>query len=547
MLWNFLKAIAGLFLPMFTRPRLSPGLVWFLHLLLIAGITVGLYFLQQKMWWTALIGGQIPWIRDYWAPLLFLLLYFVAWQAWWVYKLLQPEAVGSAFPDLDEAWGQILGSLEKAGIGIGDTPVFFVFGKVAGAEEAMFQAVPGGLAVTGGSPGGSPVRAFANRDAIFVTCPGASLLGNPGRVQAGPSTGMDMGASIGGGGGGPDLGASIGMDKSIGIGGSTGGLGGDVGRVQQIIRTARDQNRPLTDAERAEIRRLSEGGPAPAAAKGGGGQTATLMQDPAEVERRQARLAHLCSLVARSRWPLCPVNGGVIYVSVDDCEKEEVAQQIGLIAREDLRVASDVLKLQFPVYALLGGIETLPGGPEFLAKFAADRKGQRLGKGFPLAPDLAPDATADQAELAALWVFHSLLPYWVFKLFSVERGGEAPTASVRANTELFAFLDAVRTRGRAAARLVGRMATAGPTGPARFGGCYLTANAPELGAGPLFLDEFYKKVIQSQGFVEWTDAAFAEDAGYRRSTTLGYMAIVVIVLAVLALAAYVVYRDQMSK
>ncbi|HVK11277.1 MAG TPA: hypothetical protein VM597_21080, partial [Gemmataceae bacterium] len=261
MFWKILKAIASLFLPMFSRPRLSPGLVWFLHLLLIAGIAVGLYFLQQKMGWTALIGGKLTWIRDYWTPLLFLLIYFVIWQAYWVYKLLQPEAVGSPYPDLDEAWGQAIGSLEKAGIGIGDTPVFLVFGKVVGAAEAMFQAVPGGLAVTGATPGGSPVRAFANRDAIFVTCPGASLLGNPGRVQAGPSAGTDLAASIGSGG--PDLAASIGMDRSIGVGGtgSIGGtLGGDVGRVQQIIRAARDQNRPLSDAERAEIRRLSEGG-----------------------------------------------------------------------------------------------------------------------------------------------------------------------------------------------------------------------------------------------------------------------------------------------
>lgn len=532
---KILKWIGGLFLPMFSRPRLSPGLLWFLHLLLIAGITVGLYYLQKYMGWGSNIGGRLTWVREYWSPLLFLLLYFVVWQAYFVWKLLQPESAGSPFPDLDEAWGQVVGSLEKAGIGIGDTPVFLVFGKVAGADEAMFQAVPGGLAVTGATPGGSPVRAFANRDVVFVTCPGASLLGNPGTVQTGGGGGGGLGESIRGGrGGGADFGASIGMEKSIGMGGS---VGGDVGRVQQIIARARQENRSVSDAERAEIRRLSDGGGPPAAATGGG--QATLMQDPGEVEYRQARLAHLCALIARSRWPLCPVNGAIVYVSVADCEKEEVAQQIGLIGREDLRTAADALKLHFPVYALLGGIETLPGGPEFLVKFAADRKGQRLGKGFPLAPDLPPERSADQAEASALWVFHSLLPYWVFKLFNVERGGENPTASVRANAELFHFLDAVRTRGRAAARLVGRLATAGADGPVRFGGCYLTASTPELGGGPLFLDEFFKKAVQSQGFVEWTDAAFAEDAAYRRSTTLGYVLMVALIVGVVALAAYV--------
>src|SRR5262249_21197804 len=147
------------------------------------------------------------------------------------------------------------------------------------------------------------------------------------------------------------------------------------------------------------------------------------------------------------------------------CEKEEVAQQIGLIARQDVRTAEDRFRLSFPVYALLGGLEALPGGPEFLAKFAADRKGQRLGKGMPLVPDLPPDAAADQAAKTSLWVFHSLLPFWVFKLFQVERSGEGPAASTRANAELFQFLNSVRQRGSAAARLVGRLAMPGDAGP----------------------------------------------------------------------------------
>jgi hypothetical protein len=531
---QILRWIGGLFLPMFRRPRVSPGLIWFLHLLLIAAITVGLYFVHRHFELSRYVGGRLNFVRDIWLPLLFLLVYFIAWQAWWVWRLLQPEAMASVFPDLDEAWGQVVSSLEKAGIGVGDTPVFMMFGRVAGVDEAIFQGVPGGLAVTGGSPSGSPVRAFANRDAIFVTCPGASLLGNPGTIQQGsPGQGLDQ--SIQAGRGGPNLGASIGMDKSIGMG----SVGGDIGRVQQLIRAAREQNRSLTDAERAEIRRLSEGGPAatPQAAS----RQATLMQDPAEVEYRQARLTHLCGLIARTRWPLCPINGAVVYIPVSDCEKEEVAQQIGLIARQDVRTAEETFRLSFPVYALLGGLETLPGGPEFLAKFAADRKGQRLGKGSPLVPDLPPDAVADQAEKATQWVFHSLLPFWVFKLFQVERGGEGPAASTRANAELFQFLSAVRQRGSAAARLVGRMAMAGDSGPPRFAGVYLTANAPELGAGPLFVDEFYRKVISSQPYVAWTDAAFADDARYRRMTKAGYIFLGVVVLAVLALAGYVVY------
>jgi len=533
---QILRWIGGLFLPMFTRPRISPGLLWFLHFLLIAAITVGLWYVGRRIEIGRNIEARWPIIREIWLPLLFLLLYFIAWQAWWIWKLLQPESIESVFPDIDDAWGQVVESLAKAGIGIGDTPVYLVFGRVSGAEESIFQGVPGGLAVTGGSPSGSPVRGFANADGIYVTCPGASLLGNLGTTAQAPMA-QAIDQSIRAGRGGMDMGASIGMDKSIGMG----SVGGDIGRVQQIIRAAREQNRSLTDAERAEVRRLSEGG-APLALPAGG-RPATLMQDPGEVEYRQARLAHLCALIARSRWPLCPINGAVVYVPIDDCASDEVAQQLGLIARQDVRTAADVLKLDFPIYALLGGLEALTGEGEFLMKFGADRKGQRLGKGLPLAPDLSADAAADEAEKSTKWLFHTLLPYWVFKLFHVERGSEGPAASTRENAELFQFLNTVRQRGGAAARLIGRLATAGEAGPLRFGGVYLTANAPQVAPGPLFADEFFKKVKGSQGEVAWADAAFADDARFRRLTKAGYIFLVVVVLAVLALAGYVAYRS----
>jgi hypothetical protein len=524
---KILKWLGRLFLPMFSRPKLSPGLIWAVHLLLIAAVTVGLWFVHRHFELSRYVGGRLDWLRDIWLPVLFLLAYFVLWQAWWVWKLLQPESIESVFPDLDEAWSRVVESLNKAGIGIGDTPVFLVFGRVSGADEAIFQGVPGGLAVTGATPSGSPIRAFANRDGIYITCPGASLLGGSAGVSAAPSStdsvraGMDLGASIGIGGG------SIGMSAS---------MGGDFARVQQIIRAARDQNRSLTEAEKQQVYQLSGSASTPTPAEA---TPATLIQNPAEVDYRLARLSHVCSLIARTRWPLCPINGSIVYIRVDDCEREDVAQQIGLIARQDLRTAEQSLRLHFPVYALLGGIESLPGAGEFLARFAVDRQSQRLGRGFPLAADVPAAAAAAQAEESARWVFHSLLPYWVFKLFQVERGAESPAATTRTNTELFHFLDAVRTRGSAAARLVGRLA-AGEGSPMPFGGCYLTANAPELG-GPLFVDEFFKKVHGTQGYVAWTDAAFADEARCKRLTKIGYAALGVLVVAVLAFMAYVLF------
>jgi hypothetical protein len=58
---------------------------------------------------------------------------------------------------------------------------------------------------------------------------------------------------------------------------------------------------------------------------------------------------------------------------------------------------------------------------------------------------------------------------------------------------------------------------------------------------PKFAKEFFKKVEGSQGFVAWTDEAFAEDAAFRRSTFLGHVALGAVVVGVLAFAGYVIY------
>jgi hypothetical protein len=530
---KILKWLGGLLLPMFNRPRLSPGLVWTLHLLLVAGVTVGLYFVHRHFELSRYVGGSLNWLRDFWLPALFLLAYFIIWQAWWLWKLWQPDSIASPFPDLDQAWDQIHEALEKAGIGIADTPLFLVFGRVTGAEETLFQGVPGGLTVTGGSSSGSPLRAFASREAVYITCPGASLLGNPVvSKELAPAYSTE---SVYAGGGGMDLAASIGLEKSIGMA----SIGGDIGRVQQIIRAAREENRSLSEGERDQIRRLSEAGASASNSKSEA-KPAALMQDPAEVELRRARLAHACRLISRSRWPLCPVNGAIVYVPLDDCQREEVAQQVGLMAHDDLQTAEDSLQLEFPIYALLGRLETLPGAGEFLSKFAVDRKNQRLGKGYPLSPDLTPQGVTESVEAASTWIFNSLLPFWTLKLFAVERGGSS-VESTRMNTELFHFLNAVRSRADAVGRLVSRLAAPKESGPLRFGGCYLTASAPQISASPLFAEEFFKKVESTQGSVAWTDEAFRQDAHYRSMTKMGYLALTVLVGAVLALGAYVGY------
>ena len=537
---------AGAVVPMFARPVPPVGLAWFVHVVLVAAVAVGLYFAQPHLRITEVIQKGPLAFRPFWLAALFLLLYALAWSAAWLWQLLSPGAPVTDFPDIDVAWDEILAALGKAGIGIADTPIFLVLGEFPNGFEALFRALPNGLTVAGGSAPGSPIRAFANRDGIYLAVPGASLLGIQGWVGGGgeaESGGGSMMQNVG-------VGASIGIDQSVGIsiGGSvvgSVGVGGPLQEIQRIIRRARDENRPLTDEEKRRVRELSGGGAstpvakpaAPAASPAG----ASVLQNARLVAEANARLDHVCGLVAAARWPLCPLNGALVAVPAVVSDRDDTAQQWGLVAREDLARAEAALRLRFPVYTLVGGVELLPGGFAFFERFAADRGSQRLGKSFPLNPDLPPSAASEEVEKAARWVFGSLLPYHVFKMMR----SDAPADS-RENASLVRFLIELRRRAPRLARLVSRAVASDHNIP-EFGGCYLAVALPGDNTDVKFAREFFKKVESSQGFVAWTEEAYAEDTSYRSMTRLGYLALGLITLGVLALAGYVAYEQFGAK
>lgn len=535
----------GAVAPMFARPVPPVGLAWFVHLLLVAGAGVGMYFAQLHGGITVNVGKGPAWFRPYWLPALFALAYALLWSAVRLWQLLSPNQPAADFPDIDDAWAEITAALEKAGIGIADTPIYLVFGSLPTGFDPLFRALPHGLAVTAGAST-APLQAFANRDGIYVAVPGASLLGyasGGGVVGVFESTGGgSVFKSVG-------VGQSVGVEQSVGasVGGSVGSVGGGGGPfqvIQQIIREAREQNRPLTDDEKRRVRELSGtggGGGEPARAGGGGGKDGggSVLQDPQVVDEAAARLGHVCGLIAAARWPLCPVNGALVAVPAGVTEKDDIAQQWGLVARQDLAVAGETLKLRFPMYVLVGGVEDLPGGQLFFQRFAADQGGKRLGKGFPFNPVIRPDDVPEKVEAAVGWVFGSLLPYWAYKLTRVD--GTAAAADTRDNAGLVRFLAEVRKRGPHLARLVSRaVVTRGDEVPV-FGGCYLSAVLPADPNDAKFAREFFKKVESSQGYVAWADEAFAEDAGYRRLTMLGHVALAVLAAGVLAFAGYVAY------
>src|SRR5258708_1911310 len=101
-IWNGFRQLLGLVLPFFSKTcdlkGMGPQLRRVLHVVMLVAILVGLAIIHRLLDWGVLIKAPYALLRDYWSPLLFLLLYVLMWLGCWLWKLLQPEEEASIFP-----------------------------------------------------------------------------------------------------------------------------------------------------------------------------------------------------------------------------------------------------------------------------------------------------------------------------------------------------------------------------------------------------------------------------------------------------------------
>src|SRR5262249_38065845 len=140
------------------------------------------------------------WARPFWLPILFLLLYALLYTGWWIYRILVAPAEATFFPDIDEAWEEAVQALDQAGISLSEPPLFLVLGRTETPEEQLFQA-SGINWIVKQAPVGTrhPLHVYANRDVIFVTCAGASLLGRQAALLSLESIADESAGDAGGG------------------------------------------------------------------------------------------------------------------------------------------------------------------------------------------------------------------------------------------------------------------------------------------------------------------------------------------------------------
>jgi hypothetical protein len=541
---GFFRRLLGLIIPFFRKSRdfqgYSRGFRWFLHILVLVGVLVLLWWINRRFDLGQLLKVPIRIagidLRDFWLPILFLLVYALGWLGWWLYKLLGPEEVSSEFPDIDDAWEEATKALSQAGIGVADAPLFLLLGRTEAGVAALAEAADLRLVV---KPTPSTLRAplhvFGNHEGIYVLCPGASLLGRQAAILAGEALDLPgMSESSEGGG----------ADGTIDPGATIRPTAGPVVGIQDIFHKARQQGRKpdqLTAEEQEQIRGLIAEDEAQQTMRPRKVPPA-LLKNPSEVARFTARLQHLCRLIARDRQPWCPLNGMLFLVPFAATDTDDLAHQTSEITQRDYSTARDALKVNCPAFAMVCDLESLAGFRDFIERVGEDFRQRRVGTRFPLVPDLEENrSVADMIEAGVDYVCTSLLPNWVYKMFRLEApGAEDLAATTKGNVRLYQLLNQMRERQKRLRRILSRWTMTPQSGPYLFGGCYLAGTGKNGAKEQAFVKGVFDRLIKEQNYVSWTQEALDEDANLQTWTTRGYiflgvLAVVGLVLLVLLL------------
>src|SRR5262249_55911250 len=151
-------------------------------------------------------------------------IYGLFWLGGWLWLLLMPEDEETPYPDIDLAWAEAMKALLQTGTDLTSAPLFLVLGKPAGTEDALVEACGLGLQVCRSGPGPAPLRVYAGPNAIFVTCAGASLLGELAEMLSGVKE--------------PVLDGEMDGAPSIRLGGGTMLPNADLIKIQKVLRGA---------------------------------------------------------------------------------------------------------------------------------------------------------------------------------------------------------------------------------------------------------------------------------------------------------------------
>jgi hypothetical protein len=398
-------------------------------------------------------------------------------------------------------------------------PLFFVVGRPEAAEEHLFDASGLKLIVkqTPANPR-APIHVFADRDGVYVTCRGASVLGKLADILS--LEDVPESAVAEQGEAGEDL------DKTMRPG----------SREQAVIEMLRASvGQDVTAVRKRAMRRAALGKPL----------GMDFLSDVKEVARYKSRLTHLCRLIVRDRQPFCGANGILLLVPLGGTDTIGEAQLAAQAAHEDLNTVRQELKLDCPVVSLLVDMEQLPGFDEFMKRQPPKELGNRRGSGFPMSTRLTHDEVLQHIRQSLAWVCTTYLQDSVYRAFQAETPADPdPTPLFGGNSHLALLLDEMNERANSLSLIV-LQAVAPERDPLfRYAGCYLAATGPKGNQG--FVAGVIQKLVREQSSVSWTQAALTEDAQSRTWANYYFLLACLLFLAAAGLLGWIIYRAVSS-
>ncbi|MBL8798678.1 MAG: hypothetical protein JNM56_32590 [Planctomycetia bacterium] len=495
-----------------------------LHILLLVGIVVGLWWLNGYLDLDKVLRSPWPVLHHYWLPILFLLGYALYWLGWWLWILLGPDKSPSEFPDIDEAWDEATTALRGIGININQAPLFLVLGRPGASSKQLFDAAQMIFQVRHiPRRNDSPLHITASTEGIFVTCEGASLLGRQVEMLLDNAKADANGQPADEGQNGEIPDAPVFQIEG-----------------EPPLKTASataEETTGDTDTEAAPVMVLAD--EATSQALRLRKHRVPLLKQTAEVERLTARLQHLCRLIVASRQPYCSVNGILVTLPLASTNSVEEASQTGVVIHHDLTTARAVLQVHCPVQVVLTDMETVPGFCEMLENFPEAKQRQFvLGQPFPLVPDLEKPELPKMIDRGVRWLFETLFPSNIYKLLHVESPakGESRNGILRNNGRLYTLLVQMGERHKRLNHILMRGLTPPEEGHLLFGGVFLAATGPDAAREQAFVHGVFRQLIESQNYVSWTKEAVDEEAAFRKWARLGYVVILLIIVAAASLA-----------
>jgi hypothetical protein len=469
------------------------------------------------------------WImRVLWLPLVLLLGVLIVGLIWGLWRLAGEERRTSQFPDIDWAWYEAILSLRRAGVGLNRVPLFVVLGEPANGIESLFQRA--GMSFTIADiprRPDAPLKVYATRDAIFLACPGTSLLARLAlemTARSRPRTSDRAGP---------------GANRSTAAPGSTTERA-PVTPAPQLPSAPGDSPGVATGTATVTTPATAPTTPSTAvidhpevAASGSAAPQPSVLSRTEEVELLDERLRHLCGLIVRDRRPFCPANGILAILPYAATDNDSQARQVGTACHLDLTAARSALGVSCPVFALLSDMEEAKCFNRLIRAYASDPRYRLLGRSFPLVPDMDIPERVKLIETGMEWICQSLISPMVYRLLQLDPAVSGEGAKyLQSNTELVQFLSETHERWQRLGRTLGRVLSLDPQGDLMLGGSYLAATGETEGEEG-FVAGVLQTLLENQNFVAWTNESLRSDrSASRRAAVCNLGSLAVIVLAI---------------